>query len=469
MSQSETLSPKINKMGVRPVFPLLMSMAFPPMISMLIQSLYNIVDGMYVAQYSQDALTAVSLAFPIQNLILAVAVGAGVGVNSYIARKLGEGNRAAADNAVAHGLLLCFLHTLLFIVLSFFCIEPFFHLFTSSEEIFTMGCEYTEIVTLFCFGTIFHIMIEKILQATGKMVYPMILQAVGAIVNIILDPVFIFGYWGLPSMGVRGAAIATIIGQITSMLLSFVVLFTQKHEVSLDLKRFRFSPALVRNIYSVGFPSILMTALSSVLVMGLNAILVRFSNLAVSVFGIYIKVQTFVLMPVSGLTQGDMPIMAYNYGAKNRKRLLSALRYGMLVSAGIMLFGTLLFCVFPLPILRMFSATEEMMSLGSAALRIISLSYLPAACSIIFATLFQSMGRGNSSLIIFLLRQLLLLLPLSYLFAGVFGLNGVWWSFPAAELLSAGVALFLFIRIYHRDPIFRHAESSSMQALDQAS
>ena len=296
-----------NKMAVKPVLPLLMSMAFPPMLSMLIQSMYNIVDSIFVARFSEDALTAVSLAFPLQNLVLAVAVGAGVGANSYISRKLGAGDQDAANAAVTHGFLLSFLHAVFFVLFGLVCIRPFFRMFTDSAEVFSLACDYSYIVVLGAFAQLFHIMVEKLLQATGRMLAPMLLQAAGAIANIILDPILIFGLLGAPRMGVRGAALATLIGQILSMTLSLLVFFLREQDVRMDLKKFRLDFHAVAQIYAVGVPAMLMNALGSLLVTLLNSILIRFSELAVSVFGVYFKLQTFVFMPVSGLTQGKRP------------------------------------------------------------------------------------------------------------------------------------------------------------------
>ena len=448
-----------NKMEVKPMFPLLMTMAFPPMISMMVQSLYNIIDSMYVARYSEAALTAVSLAFPIQNLVLAVAVGTGIGVNSYIARKLGENKREQANNAVTHGLILSLISALLFAVIGIFVMTPFFKMFTDSAEIISLSVEYTSIILLFCFGTILQINIEKILQATGKMVFPMLLQIVGAVVNIILDPILIFGLFGFEEMGIKGAAIATIIGQIVAMVCSFAVLIFCKNDVKIDLKKFKFSFKLVKKIYVVGVPSILMIALGSVLVMGLNGILIQFSTLAVSVFGIYFKLQTFVNMPVSGLTQGAMPIMGYNYGAKNRHRLLQCLRQSNLVSLGIMLVGTLLFWFFPTQLLAMFNPSAEMLEMGVVAMKILSLSFVASSFAIIYSTLFQAMGKGFYSLIVFLLRQLVITLPAAYLLSIPFGITGIWLSFPLSEIIASVVAAFLWGKVRKKDPIIlSHAE-----------
>ena len=436
-----------NKMATKPVFPLLMSMAFPPMLSMLVQSMYNIVDSMFVARFSQDALTAVSLAFPLQNLVLAVAVGAGVGVNSYISRKLGARDQDAANAAVTHGFLLSFAHAAFFIIFGLVAIKPFFRLFTDSAEIFSLACDYSYIVVLGAFAQLFHIMVEKLLQA------------IGAIANIILDPILIFGLFGAPRMGVRGAAIATLLGQMLSMTLSLLVFFLRDQDVRVDLKKFKPDLHAVAQIYAVGVPTMLMNALGSVLVTLLNSILIRFSELAVSVFGVYFKLQTFVFMPVSGLTQGALPIMGYNYGAQNRKRLLATLRCAVLVAVGIMAAGNLLFALAPDKLLLLFDASPDMLGIGVPALRIISCSYVFAAIGLIFSNLFQAVGKGTYSLTVFLMRQLIVVVPLAFLLSRTMGLNGIWVAFPIAEAAGAvaAVVFFLFFRrkdaIFHQPPV----------------
>ena len=444
-----------NKMGTKPVLPLLLSMAFPPMLSMLIQSLYNIVDSIFVARYSEDALTAVSLAFPLQTLIVACSVGIGVGVNSYIARKLGERRQAEADSAVVHGLLLAIAASVIFAAAGAVGIEPFFKMFTDDEAILRDGLIYARICVGFCFGPFIHICIEKVFQSTGKMIFPMALQAIGAILNIILDPILIFGYFGVPSMGVTGAAVATIIGQLTSMTLSFLVLVAFPHDVKLRFRGFRLHGSTVRQILAVAIPNACMNALGSLLVMGLNAILIGFSNTAVSLFGIYSKLQTFVFMPASGLSQGAMPIMGYNYGARSRKRLLECLKYSIGICLLIMGAGCLLFESAPGFLLSLFHANEEMMEIGIPALKIIAVSFLPASVGFILPTMFQAMGNGIDSLVVFLLRQLVVTLPLAWILHGPMGLTGIWVSFIAAESVGAIAAFLLYCKIKKRDGIFQ--------------
>lgn len=442
-----------NKMAVRPVFPLLMSMAIPPMISMLIQPLYNIVDSMFVAKIGEDALTAVSLAFPVQTLIVACSVGIGVGVNSYISRSLGREDQEGADSAVAHGLLMAAFVAVLFIIAGQFLLEPFFRLFSDDPAILADAITYTNICLTFCAGSFIHICIEKVFQSTGSMIFPMLLQALGAITNIILDPIMIFGLFGFPAMGVKGAAVATVIGQHTAMLASLLVFLLGKFAVRLDLRNFHFSWKMIRDIASIAIPNSCMNALGSVLVMGLNSILIGFSNTAVSLFGIYYKLQTFVFMPASGLTQGAMPIMGFSYGAGNGKRLQHTLSISLRVCFVIMAVGCVLFMAAPEWLLGLFDASEEMLAIGVPALRIISVSFLPAAIGFILPTMFQSMGQGGYSLIVFLLRQLVITLPAAAILSGPFGLTGIWASFILAESVAAGAAFLFYEKLRRTDPV----------------
>lgn len=442
-----------NKMAVRPVFPLLMSMAIPPMISMLIQSLYNIVDSMFVAKIGEDALTAVSLAFPVQTLIVACSVGIGVGVNSYISRSLGREDQEGADSAVAHGLLMAAFVAVLFIIAGQFLLEPFFRLFSDDPTILADAITYTNICLTFCAGSFIHICIEKVFQSTGSMIFPMLLQALGAITNIILDPIMIFGLFGFPAMGVKGAAVATVIGQHTAMLASLLVFLLGKFAVRLDLRNFHFSWKMIRDIASIAIPNSCMNALGSVLVMGLNSILIGFSNTAVSLFGIYYKLQTFVFMPASGLTQGAMPIMGFSYGAGNGKRLQHTLSISLRVCFVIMAVGCVLFMAAPEWLLGLFDASEEMLAIGVPALRIISVSFLPATIGFILPTMFQAMGQGGYSLIVFLLRQLVITLPAAAILSGPFGLTGIWASFILAESVAAGAAFLFYEKLRRTDPV----------------
>ena len=438
-----------NKMGTQPVFKLIVSMSLPAMFSMLVQALYNIVDSYFVAQINESALTAVSLAFPIQSLLIAVAVGTGIGINSLVSRRLGEHRRDEASNAATHGIFLTFASWILFALFGLFFTRMFFEAFTDTAAVVDMGAQYGSIVTIFSFGVFVEINIEKTLQATGNMMYPMFFQLVGALVNIVLDPVFIFGFAGIPAMGVAGAAIATVIGQIVAMLLSVFVLFHNEHEVHISFQRFQICWKTIREIYAVGFPSIIMQAIGSLLVIGMNAILLMImaSETAVAFFGVYFKLQSFIFMPVYGLTHGVMPIMGYNFGAGKRERLLSALRIGCILALLIMTLGTLLFWSCPEWMLHFFNASPQMLSIGIPALRTISISFIPAALGIMFSTIFQAVGKGMYSLTVSFLRQLVVLLP-SALFLSQFGLYYVWYSFPIAEVVSFCASLGIFYMMY---------------------
>lgn len=444
-----------NKMGTHKIMPLLLSMSIPPTISMMTSALYNIVDSIFVARLGTDALAAVSLAFPIQIFIIAVAIGSGVGVNSYISRKLGEKNFAEADSAAEHGIVLSVIHFLILFVLGFLFIKPFFRMFTENQEILSMGCSYAYIVTFFSLGIIMQIGIEKTLQATGNTLTPMFLQIIGAGTNIILDPIMIYGYFGFPPMGVTGAAIATICGQFAALFCSLYVLYFRKQAVKIQMKKFKWHSKTVKQIYSVGIPCFFIISIGSFLVMGINFILTGISAIAVSLFGIYYKLQTFVYMPTSGITQGAMPIMGYNYGAGNRKRLLETLNYSMIICAAINLAGTFIFWVFPREILLLFKASDEMMTLGISALKIISISFIFGSICFIFACFLQAIGKGMASLVITLLRQLIIILPAAFVMGKLWGLNGVWGSFIAAEFLTCIFSLIIFKYYSKKDNILQ--------------
>lgn len=445
----------MNKMAKKPMPSLLFGMALPPMISMLIQSLYNIVDSMYVAQISEGALTAVSIVFPIQSLIISVSVGIGVGVNSYISRKLGEQDQKEATSTVAHGMLLATLASGVFCLFGLVGTERFLQMFTKDAAILADASSYMYIVVYFSFTSFYYILIEKIFQSTGQMNIPMMIQIVGAVINITLDPIMIFGWFGFPALGVAGAAIATVTAQFICMLLSFYFLLKKNQGITLKLREFKYNVETIKQILFIGIPNTCMNALGSFLVMGLNAILITFSTTAVSLYGVYYKLQTFVFMPVSGLTQGAMPIMGYNYGRKDASRLLHCLKICLVAAMGIMLAGVLLFQFFPAQLLSLFNASEEMQVIGVPALRIISLSFIPAAFGFILPTLFQSMGKGKESLVVFLLRQFCITMPLAWILSKIWGLNGIWLSFIIAETAAAIISIAFFKRLIRRDRVLK--------------
>ena len=447
MSQNikkETIS--ADKMGSTPMLRLILSMSLPTMFSMIIQAMYNIVDSVFVSSLGQDALTALSLAYPLQLMTISVAVGTGVGINSFISRRLGEKNQELANNGAANGIFISIISWLVFLLVGIFLTVPFFKLFNPTPGVMKYGVDYTSIILIFSVGVMVEIAIEKVLQATGNMIFPMIFQLIGAVSNIVLDPLFILGIGPFPRMEVAGAAIATVIGQILAMLFAIYIFFFKKHAVQVHVRNFKPSLKIIKNIYAVGFPSIIMQSISSVLVVGLNAILMGFSEAAVSVHGIYYKMQSFVFMPVFGLNQGLMPIMGYNFGAKNKDRLHSAIRYGCIIAAFIMLCGTVIFWVFPAQILSLFNANDDILNMGIKAMRFISLSFLPAAIDIIFSTTFQAVGKGFSSMILSLLRQLVFILPAAFVLSN-FGVNAVWFAYPIAEVGALIVAIFLYTRI----------------------
>ena len=443
-----------NKMGTQPVASLILTMSLPAMFSMLIQSLYNIVDSIFVARYSADAFAAVSLAFPIQTLMIAVGVGTGVGINSLISRRLGEQNYDEANSAATHGIFLAVVSWAVCAVLGFFLSRPFFALFSAQNPaLIDLGAAYTQIVTVFSAGVFVEIAIEKTLQATGNMIFPMLFQLTGAIANIILDPIFIFGLLpGMEPMGTAGAAIATVIGQLLALVFALAVLFGKKHAVRVSFRGFKPRARIIKNIYAVGFPSIVMQSITSVLNVGLNAILMGFSQAAMSVLGAYYKLQSFVFMPIFGITHGTMPVMGYNYGAGNRQRLGEALRVATGFAMAIMIVGTALFWIFPEQLLGFFESTPEMVAIGVPALRIISVSFVVAAADIMFSTLFQATGMGIYSLVVSVMRQLAIILPAAWIFSRLWGLGAFWFAFPVSEL-AALCASFAFYQRLKREKL----------------
>lgn len=450
MSTKSAAAAGQNRMGTAKMLPLILTMALPAMFSMLIQALYNIVDSYFVAQINQNALTAVSLAFPIQNLLVAFGVGTGVGVSSLISRRLGEKDQIAADNAATHGVILAVLTWAVFAIVGALIARPFVTMYTQDPEVIEMGHVYITIVTVASFGFFLASCIEKMLQATGNMILPMVMQLIGAVTNIVLDPIMIFGRLGFPAMGVAGAAIATVGGQILSMIACVLILFFGKHAVSIRLRGFKFHAKTIRDIYIVGVPSIVMSAIGTVMTMAMNGILAAFSAAAVNVFGVYFKLQSFVFMPVYGLTQGLMPIMGYNFGARNKHRVTSALKNGVMIALIINVVGTIVFELFPGQLLSIFNPTPELLRIGEPALRIIAVHFPLAAVGITMSTLFQATGKGIYSLIQSLMRQLAVLVPVAWLLAKI-SLDAVWFSFPIAEVASLLVTIVFFTRLYNRE------------------
>ena len=441
---------KENKMGTMPINKLLITMSVPIMISMLIQALYNVVDSIFVSRLSEDALTAVSLAFPAQNIMVAVAVGAGVGVNALLSRSLGEKDPEKASKTATNGIFLAFIHYLLFLILGIFLARPFFNLQTESTVIAELGYDYLIICMAYSFGIFGQIMFERLLQATGKTIYTMVTHGVGAIINIILDPILIFGLWGAPKMGIKGAAVATVVGQIAAMILAVVINLTKNKEITINFKGFRPSWRIIKPIYGIGIPSIVMASIGSVTTFSLNRILMVFSSTAVAVLGVYFKVQSFAFMPVFGLNNGMVPIIGYNYGARNRKRIEKTVLYSIYYAIGIMLVVLTAIQVFPEEIFMCFNASEEMLKIGVPALRTITISWLAAGFCIVGCSVFQAVGRGFLATTVSLIRQLIILLPVAYLLSLTGNVNMVWWAFPVAEIGSLVVTAISMVYLYKK-------------------
>ena len=450
MSDTNAAAPRQeNKMGVLPIPKLLYSMSLPMMLSMLVQALYNIVDSMFVAKLSEDALTAVSLAFPIQTLMIAVAGGTGVGINALLSRSLGEHDFEGANRAAKNGLFLAIISSIVFAVLGVFGSRVFFAIQTKNPAIVEYGTQYLTIITLCCIAIFLQITFERLLQSTGKTFYNMITQGLGAIINIILDPIMIFGLFGFPRLEVAGAALATVTGQMIAVIISFYFNVKKNTEIDMNLKGFRPNKLTISNIYKVGVPSIIMQSIGSVMTFGMNKILLMFSSTAAAVFGVYYKLQSFIFMPVFGLNNGMIPIIAYNYGARNKERIMKTIKLSILTAVCIMLAGFLIFQTCSGFLLKnLFDASAEMLTIGVPALRIISLSFLFAGYCIIVGSVFQAMGNGVYSLIVSATRQLIFILPMAYIFAKVFGLSMVWWSIALAEIASVVLSTLLFRKIY---------------------
>ncbi|MEG2428631.1 MAG: MATE family efflux transporter [Clostridium sp.] len=445
---SDTAVSSKNKMGTMPVNKLLITMSLPMIASMLVQALYNIVDSIFVAQIGENALTAVSLAFPIQSLMIAVAVGTCVGINALLSRCLGEKRQNDANLTAINGVFISFASYLIFAVIGLLGTGAFFRSQTSNPEVIKYGTEYLSICMIFSFGLFMEMTLERIMQSTGRTIYSMVTQGIGAIINIVLDPIMIFGLFGFPKLGIRGAAIATVTGQIIAMILAYSMNREKNPDVLISFKHFRPNLPIIKKIYEVGIPSIVMQSIISVMTLGMNTILLMFSETAVSVLGIYFKLQSFVFMPIFGLNNGMIPIVAYNYGAQNKKRIIDTIKLSAAIAIGIMFIGLIIFQVFPVGLFKMFNASDHMLEVGVPALRIISTSFMLAGYCIIISSVFQAMGNGMYSLITAVARQLVCILPLAYLFAKYLGLYAVWYAFPMAELICVIITTYLFRKIY---------------------
>ena len=435
-------------MGTMPVPQLLFSMSIPMMISMLVQALYNIVDSIFVAQISENALTAVSLANPLQMLMIAIGAGTGVGVNALLSRSLGEKNHEKANAVARNGVFLAIASYVLFLVIGLVVVEPFFYAQTDDPEIIELGIQYLKIVCCFSFGIFMQFVYERILQATGRTMHTMITQLVGALTNIVLDPILIFGLFGLPAMGVRGAAIATIIGQIVAGITAYLMNVYANKDINVSMKGFRPSMEMITQIYQIGVPSIIMQSIGSIMVFCLNKILIVFSTTATAVFGVYFKLQSFIFMPVFGMNNGMVPIIGFNFGARNRERMMHTYKLALITAISIMSAGVLLFELFPKEIFLLFGASDHMLGMGVPALRIIAIHFPIAAFCIVTGSVFQAVGKAVYSMINSICRQIVVLIPTAFLLAQLGNVNYVWFAFIIAEAVSMMLTIVFFRKVY---------------------
>ena len=445
--QTSPVMERENIMGTMEISPLLVKLSVPMMISMLVQALYNVVDSVFVSWVSEEALTAVSLAFSLQNMMIAVGVGTGVGVNAMLSKSLGEKNQKRANATAENGIFLSVCSFLVFLVIGLTCIKPYFYAQTSDDAIALQGIRYLSVCCIFSLGLFTQTMGEKLLAATGRTQLSMISQLVGAVVNIILDPIFIFGYCGEALSGTTGAAVATVIGQFCGAGMTLYFNTRKNPDIQLDFKGFRPSAKAIGRIYTVGLPSIAMQCVGSLMTFGMNLILMAFSSTAVAVFGVYFKLQSFVFMPIFGLNNGMVPIISYNYGARRPERVKKTIRLAVCYAEGIMVLGFCIFEFFPGQVLGLFSASQAMLTIGIPAMRIISLHFLLAGTSIVLSSVFQALGNGLFSLIVSVCRQLFVLLPAAWLLARTGSVNNVWWAFLIAEIVSVLMSLAFYAHI----------------------
>ena len=432
---------KENKMGSMNIKRLILTMSAPIVVSMMVQSLYNVVDSIFVAQISEEAITAVSMAFPFQQLMMSVGIGTAIGVNSLLARNLGAKQFSQVNKIANNGLLLAFLSFIAFFMMGLLLSDKLITIQTDNQEIISHGPVYLRICLMGSLGIFTHLMFERLLQATGKTMYTMIAQISGALMNIILDPIMIFGWFGMPAMGLAGAALATVISQYIGALVVAYLCIRKEKDIDIGFRYMKPDFKIIRDIYAVGIPSIIMISISSVTIFSMNQILAKFSITAVALLGIYFKLQSFIFMPVFGLNNGIIPIVGYNYGAGNKERMRETIFLGMRYAVTIMLIGTLIMMVLPDKLLGMFNASDQMMDIGRVAFRIICISFPFAAISIISIGVFQAIGKGTLSMIISIIRQLVVLVPLAYLFSLTGKLSMVWWSVIIAELVAVSICV----------------------------
>lgn len=437
-------------MGYMPIFKLVVNMSLPMIISMLVQALYNVVDSMFVSRVSENALTAVSLAFPAQNLMIGVATGTAVGVNALLSKSLGEKNYKRANQIAENGIFLSFIGFLIFLIFGLFGTEVFFRTQTDIEDIISSGVDYLRVCSCFSFGIFGQIIFERLMQSTGRTFYTMITQGVGAIINIVLDPIFIFGYFGLPAMGAKGAAVATVIGQIIAFIIAAILNKKKNTDIDLKLKEFRPNLKIIGRIYSIGIPSIIMVAVGSIMTFSINKIVIAFTETAAAVFGVYFKLQSFVFMPLFGMNNGVIPIISFNYGARNKQRVMKTIGVAILFALFFMAIGLAAMQILPKELLSIFNASDQMIKIGVPALKTISISYIFAGFSVVLISVFQAFGKGLFSMSISIARQLVVLVPCAYLLSKTGELDNVWWAFPIAEVMSVLVAGAFFIYLYKK-------------------
>ena len=451
LSQQNNAPRGENKMGYMPLGKLLLTMSVPMMISMFVQSLYNIVDSIFVARISENALTAVSLAFPIQNLMFSVSIGTGVGINSLLSRRLGEKNYEEVDKVANNGILLALIGIVVFVIVGIFVPRPFFESQTDNTEIIEYGVTYMRICLIACAGVFGAITFERLLMSTGKTGLSMISQLTGTAFNLVFDPILIFGLLGFPAMGIAGAAVATVLGQFAAMTVSLILNVRKNKEIHLSFKGLKPEGQIIGKIYAVGVPSIIVMSIGSILVYFLNIILGSFTTTAIAVYGVYFKLQSFVFMPVFGLNNGSVPIVGYNFGARNKQRVMKTIKLSCLAACSIMLVGVLVFELFPKQLLALFAASDEMLKIGVPALRIIAVHFPIAAFSIILSSVFQALGKGIQSMVISFVRQLIFLLPAVWLLSLTGNIDNIWWGFPIAEFLALLVCLLLLKPVYDKE------------------
>lgn len=445
--EKEIKQTKENIMGTMPINDLVIKLSLPMMVSMLVQALYNVVDSIFVAKISEDALTAVSMAFPIQSLSIALSVGSGIGVNAILSKSLGEKNQKNVNKSAMMGIFLTFFNYFIMLMVGIFVVRPFYRFQTTSESIINYGIDYMTVVCCVSFGIFFQVIFERLLQSTGKTFYAMITQTTGAVINLILDPILIFGLLGMPKLGVKGAAIATVIGQCIAACLALYINITKNHEIELKISELKPDFSMIANIYRVGLPSIVMQSIGSLMVFCMNKILIGFTSTAVAVFGVYFKLQSFIFMPVFGLNNGMVPIVAFNYGARNKKRLTDTIKFSAKIAVAIMAAGTIIFEVATKPLLLLFSASPEMLDMGTVSLRVIAVHFPIAAVCIVLGSVFQALGRSMYSMFVSIARQIVVLIPAAYILASFGNVNLVWWAFPIAEGMSLAMSLFFINKL----------------------